>query len=227
MSLGKTLKCAFLALLATGMLAGCKGKTVATVNGKKIGMKQFEQQTELLQALYPNQALDADTRRQVLEQMVKQELLVQAAEQRGLAADPTLAAQIEEERIKYRQALERQMAGLKAQLAQVDEAVRSRSLIEALVKAEAAKSPVSPAEVKALYNKMKQQGLPVRSLDEEQGRITEQVMLDRLVDQAKEKGSVEMNMDLVTAGAPPARMAGLPGLPPAQGGKQALPASSK
>ena len=102
MSLGKTLKCAFLALLATGMLAGCKGKTVATVNGKKIGMKQFEQQTELLQALYPNQALDADTRRQVLEQMVKQELLVQAAEQRGLAADPTLTAQIEEERIKYR-----------------------------------------------------------------------------------------------------------------------------
>jgi hypothetical protein len=121
------------------------------------------------------------------------------------------------------------MAGLKAQLGQVDEAVRSRSLIEALVKSEAAKNPVSPAEVKALYNKMKQQGLPVRSLAEEQGRITEQVMLDRLVDQAREKGAVDMNMDLVTAGAAPAAMMqGLPGMPPAQGGgKLALPQSSK
>jgi hypothetical protein len=228
MSFVKTLRYAFVALLAMGLLSGCKGKTVATVNGKKIGMKQYEQQTQLLQALYPDQALDAQTRRQVLEQMVKQELLVQAAEQRGLAADPTLTAQIEEERIKYRQALERKMAGLKAQLGQVDEAVRSRSLIEALVKAEAAQHPVNPAEVKALYNKMKQQGLPVRSMAEEQGRITEQVMLDRLVDQAREKGAVDMNMDLVTAGAPPSSMMqGLPGLPPAQGGKLALPASSK
>jgi len=65
-------------------------------------------------------------------------------------------------------------------------------------------------------------------LAEEQGRITEQVMLDRLVDQAREKGAVDMNMDLVTAGAAPsAMMQGLPGMPPAQGGKLALPPSSK
>jgi hypothetical protein len=160
----------------------------------------------------------------VLEQMVKQELLVQAAEQRGLAADPTLTAQIEEQRIKYRQALEQQMAGLKAQLKQVDEAVRSRSLIEALVKSESAKNPVSDAEVKSIYSKMKQQGMPVRSLQEEQGRMSEQILLDRLVNQAREKGNVEMFMDLVTAGAP---AAGIPSLPAASDGKLQLPASKK
>ncbi len=224
MSCMRTLRYTFVALLAVGILAGCKGKTVATVNGKKIGMAQFEEQAQLLQALYPNQALDAATRRQVLEQMVKQELLVQAAEQRGLAADPTLTAQIEEQRIKYRQALEKQVAGLKAQLGQVDEAVRSRTLIEALVKSESAQHPVGEAEVKALYGRMKQQGLPVRSFQEEQGRMSEQVLLDRLVDQAREKGNVEMSMDLVTGGAP---LAAAPGLPPAQGGALQLPASRK
>lgn len=185
-----------------GMVAGCGegSKTVATVNGKKISMKEYQQQARLLQSLYPGQPLDAASRRQVLEQMVKQELLVQAAEKQGLGAKADLKAKIEEQRLRYRQGLETQMENLKAQMTQLDDAVRSRILIEALLDADEKARPVADKDVKEFYARMKQQGLALRSFEEEKPRIVQQVVLDRLVAQTKEKADIDVKMELVSAG---------------------------
>jgi hypothetical protein len=203
-----TLLASAIALSALVLVSGCgDGKAVATINKKKNTLKEYEQQAKLLQSLYQGQALDATARRQVLEQMVKQELLVQEAEKAGLAAKPEVKQLIEQQRVQYKGGLETQIANLKLQLSQIDNAVRSRVLIETLLKEKGASSPVTDKEAKEFFNRMKQQGATNRPFEQERPRIEQQILLDRLVGQAKEKAEIDVQMDLVTAQGPEAQPA--------------------
>lgn len=152
----------------------------------------------VFQSVRPGAVDDAGTRQLVLDQLIKQRLLVQAARQAGLDKDPKIQASIQERRQSLRAELEKSIADSQAQLAGLDEAVEARSLIEAYSQMERQKITVSDKDLLDAYKKEAAKGRPLPKLNQMRDQLLEQLILDRLVDQARAHAKVE-----VLAGAKP------------------------
>ena len=175
------------------LLAGCgQDATVATVNGEAISSKELKQQLRVFQSVRPGSPDDEGTRRVVLDQLVKQRLLVQAAKKAGLDKDPKLQAQIESRRKSLRAELEKNIADAQAQLLSLDQAVEARSLIEAYSQAERGRLTVTAKDLQAAYAKVKARGQSLPAFQQMRDQLLEQVILDRLVDEARVKAVIDI-----------------------------------
>jgi hypothetical protein len=190
-------------LLAASLLVliGCSGKPLATVNGKKITLKEFEQQVQTYQGMRQNQPVDRETRQAILTQMVKQELLVQEAGKLGLDKKTELKARILEQANQYREELKTRIAMEQSQLGQIDKAVRSRVLIEELLSVKAKEYGINEKQVHAYYDDLKKKGqagsLP--PFEQVWESVRQQMVLDRVSDEAKEKNDVQVFMERLPA----------------------------
>jgi parvulin-like peptidyl-prolyl isomerase len=148
--------------------AGCaKDEPVARVNGEAILTSEFERQWVILKSLRPETKSDGASQRQLLEQMVKQELLVAEAKKAGLDRDPAVKDAMNRQRAAVRAELEATIQGAQAQLAQLDRAVEQKILIEKFLDLKGARA-----------------GAPGRG-----------AMIERLVDEAKPLNQVELFPD--------------------------------
>lgn len=174
-------------------MGGCgQDPAAATVNGEAISSKELKQQLRVFQSVRPGAPDDEGTRRIVLDQLVKQKLLVQAAKKAGLDKDPQLQAQIEARRKSLRAELEKNIADAQAQLLSLDQAIEARSLIEAYSRAERGKLTVTAKDLKDAYAKLQAKGQPAPAFQQVRDQLLEQVILDRLVDQARVHASIDI-----------------------------------
>lgn len=165
---------------------------MATVNGESIRSSELKRQVRVFQSVRPGAVDDVGTRQLVLDQLIKQRLLVQAARQAGMDKDPKVLASVVERRQSLRTELEKSIADFQAQLASLDEAVEARTLIEAYSQVQRQKITVSDQDLQDAYKKEAAKGRPLPKLSQMHDQLLEQVILDRLVDQARAGAKVEV-----------------------------------
>ena len=118
------------------LLSGCSGgAAVATVDGEAITRAELDRQVRVFLTVRPQMRDDEATRRQVLDQLVKQRLLVGQARKEGLDRAPGQAEAILKKRAQLRQELEQTISQAQAQLESLDQAVETRALIDAFSQA--------------------------------------------------------------------------------------------
>lgn len=162
----------FLALVMVAVLAfsaaGCSQKDVAaTVNGEDITLEQLDEQVEQLKEQYPQmfEGPDAegrliDFKQRLLDNLINQELVRQAAEEQGVKVSEsdvdeqleTLRAGFQDE-AQFEQAIESAGMTVDGLREQIREQLLTSKLIESLTP----DSDVSDAEISAYYEDNKQQ----------------------------------------------------------------------
>jgi hypothetical protein len=176
-------------------LGACSSRTpVAEVNGTVITKAELAAQVRVFQSVRPGMPDDEGTRRMVLEQLVNQALLVQAAKREGLDKDPGRQTEISRRRTALRQELEKGIADQQAQLATLDEAVETKALIDALSQAKRPGITVTAKDLKAAYD-LRAQREAMPPLDAVRDQLLEQVLLDRLVEQARQGAKVAVHLE--------------------------------
>ena len=176
-------------------LGACSSRIpVAEVNGVVITKAELAAQVRVFQSVRPGAVDDEATRRQVLDQLVKQALLVQAARRDGLDKDPGRQTEIERRRQALRQELEKGIADQQAQLLTLDEAVETKALIEALSQARRPGITVTAKDLQAAYDLRAQAGAlpPLKAIRDQ---LLEQVLLDKLVEQARQGANVTVHLE--------------------------------
>lgn len=173
-------------------LSCSQSASVATVNGHAISRAELERQVRVYLSVRTGQSDGPETRRQVLDQLIKQRLLVQAAREAGLDKDPGRQQQVQARQRDLRQELERSIADLQAQLQSLDEAVETKALIDAYSQARRGGITITAKDLQAAYDLRKgREALP--PLMSIRDQLLEQVILDRLVEQAQKKASVTID----------------------------------
>jgi hypothetical protein len=168
--------------------------TVAEVNGENISRAELDAQVRVFRSVRTDAPDDASTRRQVLDQLIKQTLLVQAARREGLDRDPGRQRTIEERRQALRQELTRSIADLQAQLASLDQAVETKVLIDSYSQAHRTGITVTARDLQDAYTLRAQSGnLP--PLNQIRDQLLDQVILDRLVEAEHRKARVRIDTD--------------------------------
>lgn len=175
---------------------------MARINDESIGMREFERQLRILKSLRPDTRPDEVTKRQVLEQMVKQQLLCIEAKRAGLAEDPMVKDAIRRQREAVRDELQTSIKNAQAQLEQLDRAVEQKVLIEKLLESRRAGIKVSEAEIKKAYDERQRQspGAPLPPMMQLRDQLMQQVQLEKLVDEAKPRYLIELYPDLAAKG---------------------------
>lgn len=176
-------------------IACAKDPAVATVNGESIPVSELKRQVRVFQSVRPGAQDDAGTRRLVLDQLIKQRLLVQAARQSGIDKDAKVQSVIAERRQGLRAELEKSIADAQAQLLSLDEAVEARSLIEAYSQAQRVKMTVSEKDLQEAYRAEQAKGRALPPMTQMRDQLLEQVILDRLVDSARKAAKVEVHAE--------------------------------
>jgi hypothetical protein len=192
----------FLSLWAAFM-GGCgSDPKVARVDDDAITMKEFERQLRILKSLRPDTKADDITRRQVLEQMVKQQLLSDEAKKAGLDKDPSVLEAIQSQREAVRQELMDNIKNAQAQLEQLDRAVEQKVLIEAFLNSRKSAISVSEAELKKAYEERARQSgpTPLPPMIQLRDQLLQQVQLEKLVDQAKPHYTIELYPEVAAQG---------------------------
>jgi hypothetical protein len=185
----------FLFSLAFAAACGNKDKAVvASVNGEDISSLELKAQVSVFRSIRPGAPDDQGTRQQVLDQMIKQRLLVQMARQAGLDKDPKNQGLIAQRRKDMRAELEKNIADAQAQLQSLDAAVEARTLIEALSQARRVSMTVTTKDLEAAY-KLRAQQAPLPPLAQVHDQLLEQVILDRLVDEARRSAKIDIKQD--------------------------------
>lgn len=175
--------------------AACgQDRPVATVNGEAISRAELAAQVRVFQSVRPGSADDAATRTQVLDQLVKQRLLLQAARREGLHKDPARQAAIAERRRSLRQELERSIADLQSQLDSLDSAVETRLLIDAYTQLKRPGLTVTAKDLRAAYE-LRTAREPLPPLESIRDQLLEQVIVDRLVEQARAGAAIKIEAD--------------------------------
>ena len=192
----------FISLLIAVLLNGCGRNDVARINDETISLKEFERQLRILKSLRPETQDNQETRRQVLEQMVKQELLTVEAKASGLAEDSAVQEAIQKQKIAVMEELQANIKNAQAQLDQLDRAVEQKVLIDRLLEARRGSVSVSEAEITAAYEARKKQLAPVPApaLKQIRDQLLQQVILEKLVEQAKPKHRIELYPDVAAKG---------------------------
>jgi peptidyl-prolyl cis-trans isomerase C len=171
---------------------GQSSASVATVNGQSISRAELDRQTRVYLSVRPGLADDVSTRQQVLDQLIKQRLLAQAARAAGLDQDPGRQQQIQQRRESLRAELERSIADQQAQLAALDDAVETKALIDAYSQAKRGGITVTAKDLQAAYD-LRARREPLPPLGQIRDQLLEQVILDRLVEDVRKKASVSVD----------------------------------
>lgn len=169
-----------------------QGATVASVNGQAIDKAELERQLRVYLSVRQGQVDDANTRRQVLDQLIKQRLLVQAARAEGLDKDPGRETQLAEKRKALRAELNKSIADLQAQLAVLDDALETKALIDAYSEKHRGALTITAKDLQAAYE-LRAQREPLPPLASIREQMLEQVVLDRLVEQVRAKASISVD----------------------------------
>lgn len=175
--------------------AACgQSSTVASVNGEAITRAELAAQTRVYISVRPGSLDDDATRRQVLDQLIKQRLLVQAARKAGLDQDPARRDAIAKRREELRQELTRSIADQKAQLETLDQAVETKALIEAWSQRQRPGLTITARDLRDAYD-LRAAREPLPPLASIRDQMLEQVILDRLVEQAAQGAEVKVETD--------------------------------
>lgn len=171
---------------------GCsQGPAVATVNGEAIPRAELDRQVRVYLTVRPGSVDDAGTRQRVLDQLIKQRLLVQAARAQGLDKDPAEQRLIAQRRQSLRQELTRSIADQQAQLATLDQAVETKLLIDAYSQAQRPGVTVTAKDLQEAYQLRSQsEALPPLATIHDQ--LLDQVILDRLVERARRNAKIQI-----------------------------------
>jgi len=116
----------YLLIIALGSfsLTASAGNTVATVNGKKIAQKHYDQVVATLKAKNPQ--FNADQNKQaIINELISRELLHQEAKKQKVQKDPKVAFALEQQRIEL--------------------------LIQALIQKTLSKDPIKEKDIKKIY----------------------------------------------------------------------------
>jgi hypothetical protein len=183
---------AFLFSLAWAAACGRQGEAVATVNGDRITLAELKRQVRVFQSVRPGSADDLGTRQQVLDQLIKQRLLVQMARQAGLDKVPANLEALKQRRASLRADLEKSIADAQAQLQGLDEAVEARTLIEALSQQKRTAMTISAQDLQAAYKARAAQA-PLPPFSQVRDQLLEQVILDRLVEEARRGAKIDLS----------------------------------
>ena len=190
---------------ATLLLSSCDSaqkKTLARVNDAAITTEDFDAQLRVLKTVRPNQKFDQAVLDQLLDQMVKQELLVQEAEKRGYANNAELMSQIDAQRKALRTELENKIADAQAQLHQLDRAIRSKALIEHLLRDFAKGVKPDDKRIKAYYKEQSEKGHKLPPYDQVKGKIAEQLTLDQLVNEVQGDYTIVVDQEMLAGHVP-------------------------
>jgi hypothetical protein len=193
----------FLSLCVAALAFGCShNDTVAIVDDDSITVREFERQLRILKSLRPDTKADDLTRRQVLEQMVKQQLLSDEAKKAGLDKDPAVLEAMKTQRQAVQEELLANIRNAKAQLEQLDRAVEQKVLIEALLNARKGAIIVTEAEIRKAYgDRVRQAGLnQVPPMIQIRDQLLQQVQLEKMVDEAKPHYSIQLFPDVAAQG---------------------------
>jgi hypothetical protein len=173
-------------------LAACQPPPVATVNGRAISRAELDAQLRVFQSVRPEATDDAATRRLVLDQLIRQQLLVSAARRAGLDQDPALKAAVQRQRDTVRQRLSQQVAGLQAQLALLDESVEAKALVDAWSQSQRKGLTITAQDLRAAYAQRSKAGsLP--PFDAVRDQLLDQLILDRLVERERAQAQIQVN----------------------------------
>jgi LAS superfamily LD-carboxypeptidase LdcB len=185
---------AFLFALAWGAACSRQTDVVAIVNGEAITAAELKRQVRVYQSVRPGSPDDLGTRKQVLDQVIKQRLLVQMARQAGLDKVPANQDAVRTRRVSLRADLERSIADAQAQLQGLDEAVEARTLIEALSQQKRTAMIITPKDLRSAYAaRAAQSSLP--PFVQVRDQLLEQLILDRLVEEARQGAKIDLNQE--------------------------------
>ena len=187
-------------LAALGMLGcGADGSIVARINSGSISLKEYERQLLILKSIRPETKLDEGTKRQLLEQMAKQELLTQEAKKAGLDLDPNVKAAMQSQHESVRKELETSILHARAQLDQLERAVEQKVLIERLLEARKGSIKVTDKELRRAYQSSHSQ-TPFKQVE---GQLRQQLLLEKLVEQVRPGAKIELFPDVAARAETP------------------------
>jgi hypothetical protein len=173
-------------------LAACQRPPVATVNGKAISRAELDAQLRVFQSVRPAASDDAATRRLVLDQLIRQELLVDAARRAGLDKDPGLQAAVQKQRADLRQRLGLEIAGLQAQLDLLDQSVEDKALVDAWSQSQRKAMTITLQDLRGAYAQRAKAG-PLPSFNAVRDQLLDQMILDRLAERERAQAQVQVN----------------------------------
>jgi hypothetical protein len=165
---------------------------LATVNGEAITAAELKRQVRVFQSVRPGSPDDLATRQQVLDQVIKQRLLVQMARHAGLDQAPAIQETVKSRRSSLRADLEKSIADAQAQLQGLDEAVEARTLIEALSQQRRAGMTITAEDLQLAY-KARVAKAPLPPFAQVRDQLLEQVILDRLVEEARQGAKIDLS----------------------------------
>ena len=173
-------------------LAACQRPPVAVVNGLAISRAELAAQVRVLQSVRPEAADDLATRRLVLEQLIRQQLLVSAARRTGLDQDPALKAAVQQQSAAARQRLGRQIDGLQAQLALLDQSVEAKVLVDAWSQAQRKGMTITEQDLRTAYAKRAAAG-PLPPFQAVRDQLLDQMILDRLEERERAQARIQVD----------------------------------
>jgi hypothetical protein len=173
-------------------LAACQRPPVAVVNGRAISRVELDAQLRVFQSVRPEALDDPATRRIVLEQLIRQQLLVSAARRAGLDQDPALKAAIQQQSAAARQRLGRELAGLQAQLTLLDQSVEAKVLVDAWSQSQRKAMTISAQDLRAAYAQRSAAG-PLPPFQAVRDQLLDQMILDRLEQRERGQAQIQVN----------------------------------
>jgi ABC-type phosphate transport system auxiliary subunit len=172
-------------------LAACRPSPVATVNGAAITRAELDAQVHVFQGMHPAVADGPELRRQVLDQLIKQALLAQAARRAGLDRDPGLQARVDAERAAARERLQRALRDAREQLAGLDASVERQALVQAWSQSQRGGLTITAQDLRAAYEQ-RARSQPLPPFGAVRDQLMEQLILDRLVERERPKADVSV-----------------------------------
>jgi hypothetical protein len=174
------------------LAASCQRPPVAVVNGQPISRVELDAQLRVFQSVRPEAQDDLGTRRLVLEQLIRQQLLVSAARRAGLDQDPALKAAVQQQSAAARQRLGQQLAGLQAQLSLLDRSVEAKVLVDAWSQSQRKAMTITAQDLQAAYAKRSAAG-PLPPFQAVRDQLLDQMILDRLEERERAQAQVQVN----------------------------------
>ncbi len=182
-------------------LGACSDPSVAEIGGRSISVSDFKRQLRIYQSIRPEQVVNDELRRQVLEQVIRQELLADEARSLGLDKDPrfkeTVAKRVAQLRLELKTAIE----NAQTQTEGLERAVETKALIDALVQARQGAITITAKELRETFAKQKlaNGAQETRSFEQVRDSLMQQMILEKLVAEAGKRVPVAVHVEAALA----------------------------
>jgi len=213
----KKILLAVCALALVFVLAACdavkNGEVVAKVNGKVITMAELNAELENLPQQYKMFGVDRERKKQVLENLVAKELLMQEADKEGISTKPEVVKKIKEAEVQLKSTAEQELAKLEKQKKDAAMLAKKDVVINELLKNKDYKEiSVSELEILTAYKdyakRMKGQDpkAKIPALKEMKDNIKTYLARQKWFDSLKAAANIIINEDKLGPAAPPTGM---------------------